>query len=71
MPAPADQLPVIHVAGFTGHRRLADAAGVERVLRGVLTELRAEPGVEWLALSSIAIGSDTLFARTALKVGMG
>ncbi len=67
----SSQLPLFHVVGFSGHRRLADAAGVERALRDVLTGLREEPGVEWLALSSIAIGSDMLFARTALKVGMG
>ena len=59
------------MAGFTGHRQLADPAGVERVLREVLTGLRAEDSVEWLALSSIAVGSDTLFARAALKAGLG
>ncbi len=64
-------LPLFHVVGFSGHRKLGDAAGVERTLREVLVGLRAEPGVEWLALSSIAIGSDMLFARAALKVGMG
>jgi hypothetical protein len=62
---------LFHVVGFSGHRKLVDAAGVERALRAVLTGLREEPGVEWLALSSIAIGSDMLFARAALGVGMG
>jgi hypothetical protein len=67
----SSQLPLFHVVGFSGHRRLADAAGVERALRDVLTGLREEPGVEWLALSSIAAGSDMIFARAALKAGMG
>lgn len=67
----SSQLPLFHVVGFSGHRKLADVAGVERALRAVLLKLREEPGVEWLALSSLAAGSDMLFARTALKVGMG
>lgn len=66
-----DQLPIFHVVGCTGHRRLRDAAGVERVVRETLAGLRAEKGVEWLALSSVASGSDTLFARAALGLGMG
>lgn len=65
------QLPVFHVVGFTGHRNLAQPAAVERVLREVLEGLRAEPGVEWLALSSLAEGADLLFARTALRLGFG
>ncbi len=67
----SSQLPLFHVVGFSGHRKLADSPGVERALRSVLAGLREEPGVEWLALSSIAIGSDMLFARAALGVGMG
>jgi len=69
--AESDELPVFHVIGFTGHRRVADPAGIGRVLRAVLAELRATPGVEWLALSSVAAGSDILFARAALAEGLG
>ena len=65
------QLPVFHVAGFTGHRQLHDPVAVERVLHEVLSGLRAEAGVEWLARSSIAEGADMLFARTALRLGLG
>jgi hypothetical protein len=64
-------LPVFHVVGFTGHRQLRDPAAVERVLRDVLGGLRADSGVEWLALSSLAEGADMLFARTALQLGLG
>jgi hypothetical protein len=71
MSVPAAQLPVFHVVGFTGHRQLTDPAAVERVLREVVSGLRTEAGVEWLALSSIAEGADMLFARTALKLGLG
>ncbi len=66
-----DQLPVFHVVGFTGHRVLKDRPGVERVIAEVLTELRTQSNVEWLALSSIAEGADMLFARTALRLGFG
>lgn len=67
----ADALTVFHVVGFTGHRRVADRAGLERALREVLAGLEREPGVEWLALSSVAAGGDTIFARTALELRFG
>lgn len=67
----SDQLPIFHVVGFTGHRQLRDVAGLNRVIREVLTGLRAEAGVEWLALSSAAAGSDIVFARSALALGLG
>jgi hypothetical protein len=67
----SDQLPIFHVVGFTGHRQLRDVEGVERVLREVLSGLGAEKGVEWLALSSVAAGSDLVFARSALALGLG
>lgn len=66
-----DQLPIFHVVGFSGHRQLKDLGGVERTIRGILTGLRTEGVVEWLALSSVAAGSDIAFARTALETGMG
>lgn len=69
--AETDQLPIFHVIGFSGHRRVTDGVGIERALRAVLDELRAGSGVEWLALSSVAAGSDMMFARTALALGLG
>lgn len=68
---PADQLPVFHVVGFTGHRQVDDEPGVARAMQAVLAGLKSEAGVEWLALSSVAAGSDILFARTALALGLG
>lgn len=67
----ADKLPIFHVVGFTGHRQINDPALVQRAIAAELTRLCAEPGVEWLALSSIAAGSDMVFARTALNMGLG
>ncbi|MSU71859.1 MAG: hypothetical protein EXS43_05900 [Opitutus sp.] len=69
--AAEDQLPIFHVVGFTGHRQLENQARVEHALLEVLAGLRSEQGVEWLALSSIAVGSDMVFARTALRLGLG
>lgn len=69
--ADSDQLPVFHVIGFSGHRRVTNAKGIADVLREILSELRNKPGVEWLALSSVAAGSDIVFARSALAVGLG
>jgi hypothetical protein len=69
--ADADLLPVFHVVGFTGHRQLADAAGVARAIHGALDELKANPKVDWLALSSLAEGSDLIFARAALDLKLG
>ena len=67
----ASALPFFHIAGFTGHRQLADPAGVARVITSVLEELRRETPGEWIALSSLAIGSDLIFARAALAAGLG
>src|SRR5436190_20342976 len=66
-----DTLPIFHVVGFTGHRQLKDQTGVERVMHEILGGLRKEAGVEWLALSSVAAGSDILFAQAALGSGIG
>ena len=49
----------------------ADAAGIQQVMSEELEKLRNSKGVEWVALSSIAEGSDILFARTARGLGMG
>lgn len=69
--ATASQLPLFHVVGFSGHRQLADAAGVEKSIAGVLEELRREAPGEWIALSSAAAGADLIFVRTALQQGLG
>ncbi len=70
--AEPDQLPVFHVVGFTGHRQLENPAGVEGAIRDALNGMRNDqPSVEWLALSSIAAGSDLLFARSVRALGMG
>jgi hypothetical protein len=62
-------LPQYHVVGFTGHRQLRNSGEVAGAIARELAVLReAAPG-EWIALSSAAVGSDTLFARAALGLG--
>src|SRR6188472_93434 len=70
MTEPSSQLPQFHVIGFTGHRQLVEPARISASIRSALTELKhAAPG-EWLALSSIAAGSDMIFAREAMKLDL-
>src|SRR5277367_6599578 len=67
--AASAHLPQFHVVGFTGHRRLEDVPGVELAIRDAIAALRRDAPGEWIALSSAAAGSDTLFAREALAQG--
>ena len=63
-------LPQFHVIGFTGHRQLAEPKLVSAAIRATLMDLKeAAPG-EWLALSSIAAGSDTIFAQQAMRLNL-
>jgi hypothetical protein len=55
--------------GFSGHRAVGDPAAVARTLASILESLRRELSGEWIALSSVADGSDQLFAREALHQG--
>ncbi len=66
----SSQLPIFHVLGFSGHRqvRLPREAGL--AVRAAIESLRAEGPGEWIALSSLAVGGDTLFARQALGLGL-
>jgi hypothetical protein len=62
------ELPLFHVVGFTGHRQLDDPAALAPVLRQALESLRAEVPGEWIALSSVAEGSDTLFVAAVREL---
>lgn len=63
------ELPQFHVVGFTGHRQLADQRRITAAIRSALAELKNDGPGEWLALSSIAAGSDTVFAEAAIELG--
>jgi len=66
----ASQLPLFHVVGFSGHRQLNDAAAVGPVVREALEALRREVTGEWIAQSSVAVGSDQVFVQEARAIGL-
>ena len=74
-PAPAaaaavGRLPTFHIVGFSGHRRLTDAAGAGVAIRGALEALQRQIPGEWIALSSIATGGDRVFVQQARAMGL-
>lgn len=69
--APAGgQRPAFRIVGFTGHRQVADPALLAGAIGAALDYLRGIAGGEWVALSSVAGGSDQLFVREALARGL-
>src|SRR3954451_23426358 len=58
------------VIGFTGHRQLSDAGKVRSRLREVLEEIKTLADGQFVAMSSAAIGGDSLFAEEAQRAGM-
>lgn len=57
----------------TGHCRIGDDATVsfvEQALTGLLEQLRREYSGNIVALSGLAVGADTIFAETALTLGI-
>jgi hypothetical protein len=61
--------PSVRIVGFTGHRHLKSPQAVAEALRSELAALQ-KPGGELIALSSIAVGADTLFAQEVILAGM-
>jgi nucleoside 2-deoxyribosyltransferase len=59
-------LPVFRIVGFSGHRQLADSVGPARSINAAVAELRREAPGDWIGLSSVATGSDQLFAQQIL-----
>ena len=70
MSEPAAQLPQFHVVGFSGHRQVENPAGVARAITTTLEALRQEVSGEWIALSSVADGSDQMFVAQARGLGL-
>ena len=64
------QLPQFHVVGFSGHRHLAAPGPIAAAIRAQLEMLRAEAPGEWIALTSVAEGSDQLFIGDARQLGL-
>lgn len=63
-------LPLFHVVGFSGHRQVMRPAEAGEAIGAALASLRAAGSGEWVALSSVASGADSLFSRKALEVGL-
>jgi hypothetical protein len=66
----SSQMPLFHVVGFSGHRQLEDPERTGNALEAALKALRNDAPGEWIALSSIAEGSDTVFVERALALGV-
>ena len=63
-------LPNFRVVGFSGHRQINEPALIAEVIRDELERLRRSSADEWIALSSVAEGSDQLFVEQARALGM-
>ncbi|MCE0523584.1 MAG: hypothetical protein LV480_11810 [Methylacidiphilales bacterium] len=61
--------PGVRIIGFTGHRHLKNPQAVASALGSELAALR-KAGGELAAVSSIAIGADTLFAGEVIRAGI-
>lgn len=69
--APAGStLPVFRVVGFSGHRQIKEPALIAEAIRDELERLRRSSTDEWIALSSVAQGSDQLLVGQARALGM-
>ncbi|CAN5445257.1 hypothetical protein BH11PSE7_BH11PSE7_13690 [soil metagenome] len=70
-PVDSNGLGIAIVLGVTGHRDMADAEGVRRLLRQEIARLQAiYPHSPFTGLSSLAEGADRLFADVILELGM-
>jgi ABC-type sugar transport system permease subunit len=65
----ASQLPVFRIVGFTGHRQVENGELLTAAIAAAFDHLRSATQDEWIALSSVAEGSDQLFVRAALARG--
>jgi hypothetical protein len=69
LPKTEGKLPSVRIIGFTGHRHLQNPEAVAGALRSELAVLR-KAGGEMIAISSIAIGGDTVFAEEVIRAGI-
>lgn len=66
----SSRLPQFHVVGFAGHRRLDDPDRTSGLIADALAGLQTQVPGEWIGVSSVAAGSDMLFARCVLGLGL-
>lgn len=60
------RLPVFRIVGFTGHRQIDETEPLKAAITAAFDDLRAAAPEEWIALSSVAEGSDQMFVREVL-----
>lgn len=63
------QLPVFRIVGFTGHRQIENGDHLAAAIAAAFDHLRGVTQDEWIALSSVAEGSDQLFVHEVLARG--
>jgi hypothetical protein len=69
LPPHDGKLPSVRIVGFTGHRRIHHADTIAGALRSELAALQ-KLGGELIAISSIAVGADTIFAEEVIRAGI-
>lgn len=60
------ELPLFRVVGFSGHRQIRDPKGIAGAIDRALDEIREGARGEWVAVSSVATGSDQIFVERAV-----
>jgi hypothetical protein len=63
-------LPIFRIVGFSGHRQVADPIATGNAISSALAALRQEAPGDWIGVSSVAAGSDQLFAEQVLEAGL-
>jgi len=61
---------LFHVAGFSGHRQIADPGRLATAIAAALTSLMELAHGEWLGLSSVAEGGDQIFISQVRALGL-
>jgi len=69
LPKTEAKLPSVRIIGFTGHRHLKNPEAVAAALQAELAHLQ-KAGGEIIAISSIAVGADTLFVEAVIRAGI-
>jgi hypothetical protein len=64
------QLPMFHIVGFTGHRQIVAPEVISAAIDEAIQLLHKRTPGEWVALASVAQGSDQLFVQQILQRGM-
>ena len=68
---PSEGLPQFKFIGFSGHRDVRDPALVQTAVRRALERLQGlNRAAEWIGVSSVALGADSIFVDEVVGLGM-